>query len=50
MLNNNKRFNGIQHFFELGSEDKFTPEFLEYIEMDALGNSSDFKLDELFID
>ena len=24
MFNNHKRFNGIQHFFELGNQDKFS--------------------------
>lgn len=50
MFNNHKRFNGIQHFFEFGAQDKFSSEFLESIEMDALGNSNkDFSLDKLFL-
>lgn len=50
MFNNHKRFNGIQHFFEFGTQDKFSSEFLENIEMDALGNTNkDFSLDRLFL-
>lgn len=50
MFNNHKRFNGIQHFFELGSQDKFNSEFLENIQDDALGNGGGgFELDKLFL-
>jgi hypothetical protein len=50
MFNNHKRFNGIQHFFELGSSDKINSEFLLNIQDDALGNAAhDFELDKLFL-
>lgn len=50
MFNNHKRFNGIQHFFELGNSDKINSEFLLNIQDDALGNAShDFELDKLFL-
>lgn len=50
MFNNHKRFNGIQHFFEMGSQDKFNSEFLENIQDDALGNTGgSFELDKLFL-
>jgi hypothetical protein len=45
MFNNHKRFNGIQHFFEFGNSDKFTGDFLENIESDALGNNGNGSFD-----
>jgi hypothetical protein len=49
LMNNNKTFNGIQHFFNFGEEDQHRGEFLENIESDAFGdNCSDFELDKLF--
>jgi hypothetical protein len=53
MFKNYKKFGGIQHLFGLDDSNKFAGDFLENIESDALGNTTNnknFELDKLFLD